>query len=351
MMLIAAAAFTLASMVTHTDTILTVRPGTVLDVSNYGGSVAVTSWNRNAVHIEADHSRRTNVQIETGPNALQISTNGRYGPAGVVDFQIEVPVWMSITVRGPFTDVQVEGTKGGVTVETVRGEVSVIGGSGLISLSTVQGSVSLQKANGRMKVSSINEGVSVEDVVGDIDAQTVNGDVSISRAVADAIEAVSVSGDLIYAGSLKRDGQYHFQTHSGDIQLLVPDRTGAYVGVSTFSGEFGTNCPVQLTQLKRHKQFQFTLGGGGAQLELESFSGDIQLQAGKGTLMNLEDLKDLKDLQDFKGLKEFKNAKEFRNLKEFEKMKALRKFQSDAKHKQDNQEETPETPPPPDEEK
>src|SRR5258705_2530533 len=164
MMLIAAAALTVVSLVTHTDTTLAVRPGTVLDVSNYGGSVSVTSWNRNAVHIEADHSRRTNVQIESGTNALQVSTNGRLGPAGVVEFQIEVPVWMSITVRGPFTDVQVEGTKGGVTVETVRGEVSVIGGSGLISLSTVQGSVSLQKASGRIKVSSINEGVSVEDV-------------------------------------------------------------------------------------------------------------------------------------------------------------------------------------------
>jgi hypothetical protein len=349
MMLIAAAAFTLASMVTHTDTTLTVRPGTVLDVSNYGGSVAISSWNRNAVHVEADHSRRTNVQIETGPNALQISTNGRYGPAGVVDFQIEVPVWMSVTVRGPFTDVQVEGTKGGVTVETVRGEVAVTGGSGIISLSTVQGSVSLQKANGRMKVSSINEGVSVEDVVGDIDAQTVNGSVSITRAVADAIEAVSVSGDLMFAGNLKRDGQYHFQTHSGDIQLLVPDKTGAYVGVSTFTGEFGTNCPVQLTQLKRHKQFQFTLGGGGAQLELESFSGDIQLQAGKGALMNLEDLKDFEDLKD---LKVFKNAKEFKNLSEIEKMRALRKHESDAKRRQkaEEAEEAPPVPPAPDEE-
>jgi hypothetical protein len=293
MMFIAAAAFTLASLTTHTDTTVSVRPGTLLDISNFGGSVAVSTWNKNAVRIEADHSTRTDVDLDVNEGAFKISTSSRRGPPGSVDFEITMPMWMAVSVTGPFTDVQIDGAKSGIRVETVKGEVQVVGGAGPITLSSVQGGVVLQKASGRIKVSSINEGITLDDVVGNISAETVNGDVTLSHIDSDEIDASSVSGDLAFLGALKHGGQYHFQTHSGDIQVIVPDKTNAAVTVSTFNGDFDSNCDIKLNQMKGHRNFAFTLGGGGSDLQLESFSGDILLH--KGTeMVNLRDLPEVK---------------------------------------------------------
>jgi hypothetical protein len=49
------------------------------------------------------------------------------------------------------------------------------------------------------------------------------------------------------------------------------------VAVSTFSGEFESEFPVPIRGTRKGKGFNFTLGGGSAQVTLESFQGTIQL--------------------------------------------------------------------------
>jgi hypothetical protein len=57
----------------------------------------------------------------------------------------------------------------------------------------------------------------------------------------------------------------------------MPARVDATISVSTFSGDFESDVPVQLTEQRRGRQFSFTLGSGSARVELQSFSGDIRL--------------------------------------------------------------------------
>ena len=49
------------------------------------------------------------------------------------------------------------------------------------------------------------------------------------------------------------------------------------MAVSTFNGEFESEFPVPLSQARKGKGFNFTLGAGSAQVTLESFQGTIQL--------------------------------------------------------------------------
>ena len=53
--------------------------------------------------------------------------------------------------------------------------------------------------------------------------------------------------------------------------------SNAAVSVSTFNGEFASEFPVTLTETRKGKRFNFTLGTGSAQMTLESFQGSIQL--------------------------------------------------------------------------
>lgn len=277
MTLLATVVLGMFALAAHTDTTLAVRPGSRLEVSNFGGAVAVSSWGKNAVRIEADHGSRTTVQIETIERGLRVATSGRRGPPGSVEFQITVPTWMSVVVTGPFSDVSVAGTRSDIRVETVKGDVHVEGGSGFISLSTVQGLVNLARSQGRIRLSSINDGVTASDVKGQLRVETVNGDVTLERIDADAVDANSVSGDLSFSGPLHNPGRYRLQTHSGEIRMLLPDKPNADVAMETYSGDFETDFDVHVDELQGNKRFEFTLGTGGPLLDLQAFSGSIRL--------------------------------------------------------------------------
>jgi DUF4097 and DUF4098 domain-containing protein YvlB len=259
------------------DTTVAVVQGQRLQVNAYGGEVSVQSWDRNAVRVQSNSSGGVRVQVSvTGP-VVSVRTEGRHGPPTKAELTINTPRWMTLTVSGVHTDVNVQGTRAPVTVETVEGDVDVTGGDGLISLRSVQGEVMLRAAKGRIKVNSVNEDVGVANSSGEIMAETVNGEITLDRVDAATLDASTVNGDIAYDGPIRSSGRYALSTHNGDITLTVAEATNASVAVSTFNGEFESEFPVPLSGTRKGKGFNFTLGQGSAQVSLDSFQGTIRL--------------------------------------------------------------------------
>ena len=279
MMCVVATVLSTLAFGTRTDTTLGVRPGTRLDVNNFGGEIAVQVWERNAVRVEATHSSRVQVVIEGTGSSVEVRARSSRGVPlpGRVDYRITVPRWMALVLSGIYTDVSVEGTKGEVSVETVKGDVNVRGGEGFVKLSSIQGSVTVDGARGRLEASSVNEGVNVSDVVGDVSVEAVNGDVQLRGIVSLLVEAATVNGDVTYIGAVRDGGRYRFASHNGDLIVAIPERANATVSVATFDGEFESSFPVQLTEARKGRRFNFTLGSGSAQIDLETFDGTIKL--------------------------------------------------------------------------
>lgn len=259
------------------DTTVTAQQGQRLVVDSYGGEIAVKTWGRNAVRVEADPPSRTEVEISTSSAGVTVRSEGRRGPPATVDYTITVPAWMGLDLSGVYTDVTVDGVRGPITVETVQGEVDVAGGEGTVSLRSVQGSVKLRGARGRIDVHSVNDEVRVSEASGEITAETVNGDVVLERVDATSLNATTVNGDLGYDGPIRSGGRYVLSTHNGDITLAAAPNANATVMVSTFSGDFESDFPVPLKETRTGRRFSFTLGGGSAQVSLESFQGTIHL--------------------------------------------------------------------------
>src|SRR5262249_19374441 len=143
---------------------------------------------------------------------------------------------------------------------------------------SVQGSVTLRNAKGRIEVHSINQDVHVASSTGEIKAETVNGEIALEKVDATNLDASTVNGDVAYDGPIHDGGRYALSSHNGDITIAVAPTANASVAVSTFGGEFESDFPVTLTEGRKGKRFNFTLGkGGGAMIELESFQGTIRL--------------------------------------------------------------------------
>ncbi|MBA3319781.1 MAG: DUF4097 family beta strand repeat protein [Gemmatimonadales bacterium] len=267
----------LLALLQQIDSTVPVQRGQRLEVSSFAGEIAVKTWNRNAVRVEAEPGGRTSVEIDRSATSLTVKTEGRRGPPSMVDLVITAPSWMALDLSGVNTDMSVTGMRGPISVETVQGEVEVEGGQGLVSLQSVQGSVSLTGAKGSLEVHSVNEDVRVSASSGEVTAETVNGDITLTRVDGSSVTASSVNGDLDYDGAIRNGGRYAFSTHNGSITVTVPPGSNAAVSVSTFNGEFASEFPVTLTETRKGKRFSFTIGTGSAQMTLESFQGSIEL--------------------------------------------------------------------------
>lgn len=263
-----------------TDTTVSVSAGTRLKLENVGGEVIIKAWDRNQVRIQASHSSRTAVGINLSEASLRLSPKGSRGTmrmGGVVDYVLTVPAAMSIEIGGMYADVTIEGTRGDISVQTVEGNINVKGGGDILQLHTVNGKINVQGARGRLDVRSVSEDVEVSDVVGDVIAETVSGDVTLSRIDGKRVEAQTVSGDVRFDGTLRADGTYSLLTHSGDVVVAIPENASALIQTAVANGDVSASFSLPASERSSRRRQEFRIGGGGASIEIETFSGDIRL--------------------------------------------------------------------------
>ena len=263
----------------RTDQTVDVTKGTRLVLSNNAGEVLVRSWDRDQVRVQATHSEREKLDIQTADMTLRIRGRAARGPSTLIDYQITVPRWMPVNLSGTYLESTIEGTTAEVTVETVHGNVRVVGGSGAISVRSVEGTITVEKATGKVQATTVNEGIRLTNVSGDMTAETTNGDIVIENAQTTSLDASTVNGDVTFNGSIRDGGAYRLTTHGGDIRVGLGGAPNATVFVRTFQGDFGADFPIQLPEGQSarsgSKRFNFTLGTGSARIELQSFNGDI----------------------------------------------------------------------------
>ena len=254
--LAAAAAVALSGQV---DTLVTVRPGTELQVANFAGEVRIQAWDKNSVRIQADTPGRELILLKHEDGVLLVKAYSKRAAQQSIDLSFMVPAWMDLDVSGIHTDVGIAGTKGKVRVETVHGDIMVSGGRGQIVLNAV------------------NQDIHLTDASGTVVSETVNGDLTFQRIASDSVDVSTVNGEIYFDGTIKDRGVYRLTSHNGDIAIAMPKGANALVNVSTFAGEFESEFPVTLTETKAGRRFCFTLGNGSARVELESFQGTIAI--------------------------------------------------------------------------
>jgi len=256
----------------------------------------VSTWDRDQVRVQATHSDREQIDVQTADTTLRIRARGTRGPTNLVDYHLTVPRWMAVNLSGTYLEATVEGTTAEVTVETVHGNVRVVGGSGNVSARSVQGTITVDKASGRVQATTVNEGIRVTNVSGDVSADTTNGDIVVDNAQTSSLTVSTVNGDVTFNGTVRDSGSYRLTTHGGDIHVGLGGANNAIVFVRTFQGDFSADFPIQLPEGQSarsgSKRFNFTLGNGSARIEVQSFNGDITLA--KGRVLTAEERRELR---------------------------------------------------------
>ncbi len=261
-----------------TDTTVTLRSATALELNSFEGSISVTAGPRGTLRIQADHDDDVRIKIDEGAGRVRVSASARHGPAEV-SWRLSVPPELALDLSAHSGSVTVSGSRGRIDVSSVEGDITVRGGSGQIALETVEGAVSVEDANGFMRLSSVDGDITVRNSAGSLEVSTVDGRIMLDGIRSDNVRASTVDGDIDLAGEIRPGGRYTLTSHDGNVTVTA-EAIEADVSVSTYDGEFVTDFPVTLTRVSDRRRMNFTLGKGGARLELESFDGTVALRKG-----------------------------------------------------------------------
>ncbi len=275
-------AFVALSMVQQTDTTFAVNGATRLEVDSPGGSITIGVWDRPSVRVQGEHSSRTYVDIDRRGSTIDVDAEARRGPANIVDFTITVPRSFDIEADGMYTDILIEGSDGEVEAESMRGNVTIRGGRGVVKAGSVQGRVLIEGSRGRVEVETAASEIRIRNASGEILAESAGGDIIMEGVRATLVDAGTVGGRVYFDGTFASTGSYFFGSHGGSVTLALDERVAASMTLSTIYGSITSNLPGAPERFEKGQRNSFTVGGGGAVVEVETFGGRIRVVR-KGT--------------------------------------------------------------------
>jgi Putative adhesin len=223
------------------------------------GDVSVRGWDNSQVRARAEGAgslRLLTPNVQPAPRVEVLVSDGDEDEPGSGDCgnveQVELMVPRGATVRvsthngnidiSDIADARVEALSGDVDVRRVSKGVEVSCLSGDISLSDVTGPVRLATVSGSVEARN-----SKPSGAGDgFEAKSTSGEVTVEHVTHTQVNAATVSGSLLYTGSLARGGSYDFKTISGDVTLELPaDASFNLHAKVVVSGDIDTDFPVK----------------------------------------------------------------------------------------------------------
>ena len=276
-----------------------VGKGSALMISNVAGNIQVSAGAGERIEVEAlkrawapnaeqAKGRLSDAQIESFATGSRVELRVEYGErrdARVIEieFSVKVPPDTTVDLRTVSGDVRVTNVKGEVRVQGVNGNLALEGTSRLAAVKTVSGDITISNggADAQLSLSTVNGDLLVQTLnTRGLDVNTVNGNVRISGWSGDRAHIRTLDGDLDLQTSLLKGGRYEIESHSGSVNLSLPEQPGFELEAHTFSGRIRIDFPVKSEGPIRDndrgpRSVRGTYGDGSSSLRLQTFSGNL----------------------------------------------------------------------------
>ncbi len=254
------------------------KSGTVT-LTATSGDIIVNGSADGRIHVRAT-SENGSLSLDASPSRVILQNRG-----GDSRFDVAVPYGVQIVARSQSGDITIHDTRGALEAHAYAGDLVVDGVDGRLDVNTLSGSLTAHDVNGDVDVVTTSGDVKIFNLTGSADVATVSGDVELRGVTGKTMRAKTTSGDVRFDGIIDAAGRYDFTTHSGDVELHVQKDASAQLTVSTWNGGITSDFPITLSPGDHAigsavgKRYTFEIGGGGARINAETFSGDITLAA------------------------------------------------------------------------
>lgn len=272
-----------------------VRDGKVI-IKNISGNIEVRTWNKAQVQIDAlkvsrattlakakENMAKVKIVITEENSTLRIKTEYPKGPhknmSVSIYYTLMIPSEATLNANSVSGNVTCEDIGGDLKAKTVSGNVIVTGATNGANCSTVSGTVEVDNVIGDVKLHTVSGNVLANEIRGSVDANSVSGSVVLTDITdADDIEASTISGKVKYEGDLASNGYYHLNSLSGRVEFIVPSNAAFDLEARSFSGNIHSDFDITVRGKIGKRSLSGTVNGGGAEVELKTFSGNVYLK-------------------------------------------------------------------------
>ncbi|HET7871526.1 MAG TPA: DUF4097 family beta strand repeat-containing protein [Terriglobales bacterium] len=259
---------------THKESRMQIAPGGTLNLVSNAGSVNLKPGPGNMV-VVAYHTHSDQVEVDLSSTAdhrrIEVQTHvlSDKRPAGDeanVEYEVIVPAGTAVNVN------------------TVNAPITVDGLSGDLNLSSESGTVTVRNVNrSHLTVRGVSAPVNLADIsAARLDVTANGGAVQMTNVWGPKVKVGTSSGNISYRGDCSGVGSYDFSTHSGNIDLLLPEKASVDLTARSYNGTVENDFPLQKKphssfQPKTGSSFAGTSNSGASSVTLQSINGKIRV--------------------------------------------------------------------------
>lgn len=269
---------------TEIERLVPASPDGSIEITSINGSVIVLGWDRNEIEIRGTLGRGVEeLEVEQRGERTEIravvKSRGRYNSR--TDLELKVPRHSSIDIETVSAEMTVTGIEGEIELETISGPAHVEGSPRRLELESVSGGLDVRGNVDELDVEMVSGDVLLSGSFPQLEISAVSGKVAVDTDIIRRGEVEGVSGEIEVTGDLASGGSLAVSIHSGTVILNLPSTISAEFDVNTYSGRIDNAFGPEARQIDRYspaKELSFTHGSGSGRIEVDSFSGDIELR-------------------------------------------------------------------------
>jgi hypothetical protein len=258
-----------------------------LRVVNMVGSVVVHGWEKDTVLVRGTLGAGDSFFMGggyTGAKMFVESQNDR--DPKPTKLEIWVPARVRLWIKTATANIDVSDVAGGLDLYVVSGTIDVTGNPHELNAEAIDGDIHITGFPSWVRAKSATGAITFQGASPDAGLSTVSGPIKVDggTGVFERTKIETVTGNISFAGRLDRSGAFDFDSHSGSIDIAIPEKTGATFSVVTIAGGITNNLSRKTPipgRFGRGAELVSEESGGGAKITVRTFKGPVTLRRTK----------------------------------------------------------------------
>jgi len=278
MMLVTASAFAGQSVDKRWD----IDANATISIENIAGNIEVRGWDRAEAQLTGELGDSVDeLEINATSSSLQISVvNRNQRNVDNTELKLMVPKGATIDASAVSADIDISGLDNEkLSANSVSGDVDVRAASRRVTIETVSGDLEFSGDTSRISAETVSGDMNLSGIAGEIEATTVSGDMELQAGLVDSVKLETVSGDVTTVAEVSGNGKLSAESMSGDVTIVLPASQEGLFRAQSFSGRISTDFgSVEQARHGPGSHLKYLAGNNGAEVRVESFSGNIRLK-------------------------------------------------------------------------
>jgi hypothetical protein len=282
-----------------------------LDLNIGSGSVNVRTGSSSEVQVTG-HIKTTNwlggnadervKRIEANPPIQQSGNDIRIGHVDDTELLHNISISYDLVVPAE-TELRSHTGSGSQSVEGLQKQIEIESGSGSLKISDIgdtvraetgSGGIEIDRVKGYVRTKAGSGSIRATDIAGGFEGRTGSGHITLEQTASGSVRANTGSGGMELrgvhgsldaragSGTITAEGNptgsWTVDSGSGNIHLKLASEASFDLDAHTSSGSISVSQPVTVQGTMGHKELRGKVHGGGVPVQVETGSGNIEIQ-------------------------------------------------------------------------